>query len=250
MNDIANRSAVFIQLNQNHLLQNNMIVAKNIHATLSPTICDAVPNTKLYKNEDIPLSISASLAKQSSLPRTRIRKNNHINNIAKEYGPMNAGQHQHPTNTAANNSNSGNDDEIEYTHSNNSNNHHVHYSTMSANGRDYLRKTTGHLHRNINNNSTIASTNRYRWHNQSDEIALQSLRNNSMNIVANTTETEAITMQSNHRSHGSNRKQHHLNQINNNFIVPNKKQSIHNSNDDPRSIDQNNGNHYSSRLYH
>lgn len=210
-----------------------MIVAKNFNTTLSPTICDA-PNTKLYKSEDIPLSISASLAEQSSLPRTRVRKNNHSN--AKEYDIINAEQQQ-----------DSNDDESDYTYNNS--NHHVHYSTMNSNGRDYSRKTTGHFHRNINNNSTIASTNRYRWHNQSDEIALQSLRNNSMNFAA-TTKTEAMTMQPNHRSHGSNRKQHHLNQINNNFIMPNKKQLIHNTNNDQRSIDQNNGNHCPSRLYH
>lgn len=204
-----------------------MIVAKNFKATLSPTICDAaVPNTKLYKNEDIPLSISASLAKQ-----TRVRNN------AKQYDIVNGNRYQ-----------DSNDDAIDYVYNNS--NHHVHYSTMNSNGRDYLRQSTGRLHRNINNNSTLASTNRYRWHNQSDEIAMQSLRDNSMNIAA-TTKTEAMTMQPNHRStHGSNRKQQHLNQINNNSIVSNKKQSIHNTNDDQRSIDQNNGNHYPSRLYH
>lgn len=207
-----------------------MIVAKNFKATVSPTSCDAaaaaVSNTTFYKNEDIPLSISASLAKQ-----TRVRKN------AKQYDIVNGDRHQ-----------DSNDDAIDYIYNNP--NHHVYYSTMNSNGKDYLRQSTARLHRNINNNSTIGSTNRYRWHNQSDEIAMQSLRDNSMNIAA-TTKTEAMTMQSNYRStHGSNRKQHHLNQINNNFIVSNKKQSIHNTNDEQNSIDQNNGNHYPSRLYH
>lgn len=241
----SNRSAVFIQLNQNHLIQNNMIMPKNYDTSpLSPTRSNAAPTTKFCKNDDMPISISASL--QSSLPRTRVKKNNH-NNTMRENGIINTHQHQ--------DSNDSNDDEIDYKY--NKQTHNVYYSTMNASSRDYLRKTTGHLHRNINNNSSIASTNRYRWHNQSDEIALHSLRNNR-NVAATTPTTTAtttkvdaaMTMHSNHRSHTSNRKQHHLNQINNNFIISNKKQSIHNTNDDQHSIDQNNGNHYPSRLYH
>ncbi|XP_031616800.1 GATA zinc finger domain-containing protein 4-like [Contarinia nasturtii] len=208
-------------------------MTKNYNTSpLSPNVSNATPNTKLYKSDDIPLSISASL--QSSMPRTRVKKNNHSNG-AREKDIMNTEQHQ--------DSNDSNDDEIDYTHNKRNN---VYYSTMNE------RKTTGHLHRNINNNSStnISSTNRYRWHNQSDEIALHSLRNNRTNVTATNIKTEAMTMHSNHRSHPTNRKQHHLNQINNNFIISNKKQSIHNTNDDQHSIDQNNGNHYPSRLYH
>lgn len=224
-----------------------MIGAKNqSNATLSPpAICDANITTsnihsKLYKTEDIPLTISASLAKQSSLMRTRARKNAHdpkTTTVNDDYSSIRSGErHQ--------DSNESNDDDIDYTHPN----PHIHYSTMSSN-------TIGHFsNRNVNNNSsTIASTNRYRWHNQSDEIALQSLRNNTMTMVASTKSND-ITMHSNHRgSHTSGRKQqHHLNQINNNFIVTNKKHSImvQNSHNDQHSIDQNNGNHYPSRLYH
>lgn len=217
-----------------------MIVGKHFNPTHSTAICDAQSNKKLYKNEDIPLTISASLAKQSSLqpPRNRVKKNNH--GSMKEFSINTSAEQQHW------NDNESNDNEIDYTYNNQ--NHHVHYSTMNSNARDYLRKTTGHLNRNINNNSTIASTNRYRWHNQSDEIALQ---NNSVsNAIA--TKAEAMTMHSNHRSHSSNRRQQHQNHINNNFIVSNKKHSldVHNTNDDQHSIDQNNGNHYPSRLYH
>lgn len=203
-----------------------MMVAKNVaSSTISPAIYDAVPNMKLCKNEDIPMTISASLAKQqSSLPRKRAAKNNHGN--AKEYGIMITEQHQD-------------------TNQNQNQNHHIHYLTMNSNAGDYLRKTTGHLHRNANNNSTIASTNRYRWYNQSDEIAMQSLRNNSTNNAAST-RANAMTMHSNQRSHAPNRKHHNLNQINNNFILTNEK---HNTNNDQNSIDQNNGNHYPSRLY-
>lgn len=234
-----------------------MMGAKNPNATLSPaSICDAdvagSTHSKLYKSEDIPLTISASLAKQSSLMRTRARKNTHDTIVNDDYSSIRNGEHHQD-------SNESNDDDIDYTYSNPHSNPHIHYSTMSSNTGDYLRKTTGHLHRNVNNNSTIGSTNRYRWHNQSDEIALQSLRNNSMTIAApSKAKANAITTHSsNHRgSHTSGRKQqqqqHHLNQINNNFIVTNKKHSamVQNTHNDQNSIDQNNGNHYPSRLYH
>lgn len=237
-----------------------MIPAKNTASTLSPATCDAAAataaaattaaapsNPKLYKCEDIPLTISASLAKQSSLMRTRAKKTNH--DIIDDYGIKASDQHHQDSNE------SNDDDEIDYTYTSATANAnpYIHYSTMNTNGGgDYLRKTTAHLHRNVNNNSTIASTNRYRWHNQSDEIALQSMRNNSMTI-APTTKPNAMTMHSNHRAHSSsNRKQHHLNQINNNFIVTNKKQPVnaHHTFNDQNSIDQNNGNYYPSRLYH
>lgn len=225
-----------------------MIVAKKSNAPISPTNMhfDAVPNKKLCKNEDIPLTISASLAaKQSSLPRKRGPKNNHGN--TKEYGIMITEQHQ-DTNRYTNDDGG---DENDYTYNNQ--NQHIHYLTLNSNAGDYLRKTTttGHLHRNANNNSTMALANeRYRWYNQSDEIALQSLRNNSTNNTIST-RANAMTMHSNQRSHASNRKHHNLNQINNNFILTNEKHSmnVHKTNNDQNSIDQNNGNHYPSRLY-
>lgn len=217
-------------------------------ATAAVAVTATIPsNPKLYKCEDIPLTISASLAKQSSSMRTRAKKTSH--SVIDDYGIKTTSGDQHHQD-----SNDSNDDEIDYTYTAANANPYIYYSTMSANGGDYLRKTTGHLHhRNVNNNSTIASTNGYRWHNQSDEIALQSMRNNSHTIAPSTTTTtttkpNAMTMHSNYRAHSSsnNRKQHHLNQINNNFIVTNKKQPVNAQN----SIDQNNGNYYPSRLYH
>lgn len=209
-----------------------MIVAKGFNTTPSPEVYDVIPNTQLYKNEDIPLSISASL---QSLSRICVTKNN-LGSV-KEY-EQNQHHHQH--------GNDNNEEGINYGYSNQAHRlHHVHCSTMNSNSRDYLRKpVVWYLHRNINNNnnninSTIASTNRYRWHKESDEVALKSVE-----------KAEDIRMHSSHRSnvHASNRNQHHLNQINNSFIVPNKKQSINKTNDDQHS-DQTNGNNVSSSLH-
>lgn len=212
---------------------------------------DIAAPAKLYNSEDIPLTISASLAKHSSLMRSGgARKNPPHNNhhAVDDYGSneSNDDDDNDPDNDI--------DGNYTYTTPNQSHsNPHIHYSTMSG---DYLRKTNGHFHRNVNNNGAIASTNRYRWHNQSDEISLQSLRNNSMTMAPpSSAKSNAITMHSNHRPHtSSNRKQqqHHLNHINNNCIVTNKKHSamVQNSHNDHNSIDQNNGNHYLSRLYH
>lgn len=223
-----------------------MIVETNANSPISPSTCDAVPDMKLCKNEDIPMTISASLAKQS-LPRKRVTKNNHGN--IKEYGIMITEQQQQQQNQQhhyhnrheINRSDGG---ENEYTYNNQ--NHHIHYLTMNSNTRDYLRKTTGHLHRSENNNSTMASTNRYRSYNQSN-MAMQSQRNDSTNNCR----ASAMTMHSNQRSHVPNRKHHNLNQINNNFILTNEKHlmNIHNTNNDQNPIDQNNGNHLPSRLY-
>lgn len=137
--------------------------------------------------EDIPMTISASLSKQLSMPRTRSRKNDHRSN------------QMHP----------------------------FHYSTMKSNARDYFKNSSNSFPQNIDHNSIIASTNRYRWHHESDEIALQSFRNNTIQIT-------------------SNRKQH-LNQINNNLNT-NKTHSldVHKTNNNLYSTDQSNGNFYPS----
>lgn len=248
------------------MLQNNTINAtKNnnnntstiTNSTLSPAICDgangaiagSTVHSKLYKSEDIPLTISASLAKQTSasLMRNGARKNPTHDIVVNDYSTVHDSEHYQDSNES-----NYDDDDGDSTYNTPHSNAYIHYSTMNSNGGDYLRKTTNHLHRNVNNNSsTLASTNRYRWHNQSDEIALQSLRNNSMTIAAS---TKTNAMHSNHRAHTSGRKQQHqhLNQINNNFIVTNKKHAamIPNSYSDQNSIDQNNGNHFPSRLYH
>lgn len=228
---------------------------KNTHAThLS---ADAVAqHTKLYKNEEIPLTISGSLM------RTRIK-------TANAHEPID----QYDSNES-NDDNGDGDGDSDYTYNNpHSNPTIIHYSTMSSNARDYFRKTAGHLHRSVNNNSsTIPSTNCYRWHNQSDEVVLHSLRNSSMTIAAPTkakakakANAMTMTMHANHRAYNypdrrelqhkqqqHHHHQHQQNQINNNCIVTNKKQSImiQNTHNNHNSIDQNNGNQYPPRLYH
>lgn len=219
MQSSCNRSTIFIQLNQNHLMQQRN--QKQHHSTFSTNILAA-----LDKTEDIPLTISTAIKKhQSFLPRTSVQTNTHYNTITENKTNFNK-EHD--------NGNESNIDNIGHR-----------YLNQNSNATDYLEKNSTHLHRNVNNNNTIASMNRCRWHNnQSDDKTLQCTNNSSFN-----------TMQppANHNfSHTSIRKQkeqqqqHRQNQINNNFILSNKKHTI---NVYDANNDQNNGNHL-SRFYH
>lgn len=243
-------------------MQNGVIGAKPIANSLSSHLStDAVAqHTKLYKNEDIPLTISASLM------RTRAKTLGNAHEPIDRYD-----SNESNDDDCSGDGGNGDGDDGDYTYNSPySNPTIIHYSTMSSNARDYFRKTAGHLHRSVNNNnSTIASTNCYRWHNQSDEVVLHSLRNNSMTMAATTkakSKANALAVHSNHRTYnnpGRRESKHHqhnhhqqqqkkLNQINNNCIVTNKKQStmVQNTHNNHNSIDQNNGNQYPPRLYH
>lgn len=192
------RSPAFIQLNQNHLLQNNTIVAHDFNLSVSSSVCDAAPSQNLLKPEDIPLSI------------TRVRKSNKKTEMY--------------------------DDDIDYMYE--KHNQSVYYSTMNPNGNDYSRrKSNSHLHRHSNINSY---TNRYRWYNHSDGGAQQS---------PSTTKVDVTTMNPDQHAHTAHHRQNHLNQINNNFVVTNKKHSmtIHSTGNDHNIIDQINGNNFPSR---
>lgn len=289
--------AIFIQLNQKHLLQNNLNMANNTDDTDSMH-SDSNTNTnsntmtttsKSYKSEDIPLTISTSLAKQSSLPRTR-----------------SAYRHRERSYCDSTDSNESNDESDYKSGSNHSHKQHTYsqhtqYSTIntsvgasgcSAAGMDYLRKSTPHLHRNMNNNNTIASTpnHRYRWtnnHSKSAIVASHPQRNNNnFNKKSNhfaigeaNSVLDTMTMQPNHHHHHHHHRSipskfHRQNlQFNNNFIVTNQKQlnainglGAPNNEQNDGSIgggrignDQHNGNHLStmhsrsngsSRLHH
>lgn len=150
------------------------------------------------------MTVSASLAKQSSMPRTRLRRKNHIINYNNQI-------------------------------------HHIHYSTMNFNDRNYLRNAPNHFQYNVDINSATSTRKRYQWHNQTDEIALQSFRNDPIKMASSDK-----MIHSNCRSNNSNRKQQHLNQLNNNLII----EINHHKNNDQYSTDQINGNHYPNRFYH
>lgn len=252
--------------------------AKNTNAThLS---ADSVAqHTKFYKNEDIPLTISGSLM------RTRTKTSNDYEQPFDQYDSNESNDDNCGGVGGGGDGDDDGDGDSDYTYSNphSTNPTIIHYSTMSSNARDYFRKTAGHLHRGVNNNSnsmTASTTNCYRWHNQSDEVVLHSLRNNSMTIAAPTkakVKVNAMTMHPNHRSYNysdrrelqhkqQQQQQHHQqpkhhqhqqqqqqNHINNNCIVSNnKKQSImiQNTHNNQKYVDQNNGNQYPPRLYH
>lgn len=231
--------AIFIQLNQKHLMHNNLNMANNTDDTDSMHSDSNTMTTtsKSYKSEDIPLTISTSLTKQSSLPRTR-----------------SAYRHRERSYCDSTDSNESNDESDYKSGSNNTHKQHTHsqYSTInasvgaggySANGMDYLRKSTPHLHRNMNNNNTIASTpnHRYRWtNNHSNSASVTShphRNNNNLNKKSNNfavgganSVLDTMTMQPNHHHHHHHRsipsKFHRQNfQFNNNFIVTNQKQS-------------------------
>lgn len=218
----CNRSNIFIQLNQNHLLQRS-----NHHTTLPSTIVDA-----LSKPEDIPLTMPTSIAKQQSSGRAPAHshyatiaeiKANHIDDYTNgnDGGGGGDGGADTDTNSAA----------------------HRHYSSRTAERRSAA------VHRNANNNNTIAATNRYRWHGQSDDIPLHCING-----------TIGATQTSHHRSHtvqqprAKHHQHHQQNQINNNFIVANKKAAInggaYDMNNGKHYIDQSNGNHLSAHYYH
>lgn len=284
--------AIFIQLNQKHLMHNNLNMANNTDDTDSMH-SDSNTNTnsntmtttsKSYKSEDIPLTISTSLTKQSSLPRTR-----------------SAYRHRERTYYDSTDSNESNNETDYKSGSNNSHKHHTHsqYSTInasvgasgcSATGMDYLRKSTPHLHRNMNNNNTIASTpnHRYRWTNNHSNSAIVTSHphrnNNNFNKKSNhfsvggaNSVLDTMTMQPNQHHHHHHRsipsKFHRQNfQFNNNFLVTNQKQSnaingLDGANSEQNDCgghgrtgnDQHNGNHLStmhsrsngsSRLHH
>lgn len=248
-----------------------MVGGAQKHTNAAHLSADSVaPHSKFYKNEDIPLTISGSLM------RTRTKSLNAHEPIdqydSNESNDDNCGGHG-----SGGGGDGDGDDDSDCTYSNpHSNPTIIHYSTMSANARDYFRKTAGHLHRGVNNNG-IASTNCYRWHNQSDEVVLHSLRNNSMTIAAPTkakAKAKAMVMHPNHRAYNypdrrelqmqhkqqQYQQQHHQqqhqqqkqNQINNNCIMSNKKQPlmIQHTHNNQNSVDQNNGNQYPPRLYH
>lgn len=245
---------------------------KNTNAAHLSADSVVVPHSKLYKNEDIPLTISGSLM------RTRTKTSSAHEPIdqydSNESNDDNCGDGGGSGGGGGDDDGSGDSD---YTYSNpHSNPTIIHYSTMSANARDYFRKTAGHLHRGVNNNGMIPANNCYRWHNQSDEVVLHSLRNNSMTIAAPTkakakAKANAMVMHPNHRTynypdrrelqqhkqqqqhHQQKQQQHQQNHMNNNCIVSNnKKQSImlQNTHNNQNSVDQNNGNQYPPRLYH
>lgn len=285
--------AIFIQLNQKHLVQNNLNMANNtddtdsMHSDSNTNSNTMTTTSKSYKSEDIPLTISTSLTKQTSLPRTR-----------------SAYRHRERSYCDSTDSNESNDESDYKSGSNHSHKQHTHsqhsqYSTIntsvgangcgSGSGMDYLRKSTPHLHRNMNNNNTIASTpnHRYRWTNNHSNSAIVTSHphrnNNNFNKKSNhfsvggaNSVLDTMTMQPNHHHHHHHRsipsKFHRQNfQFNNNFIVTNQKQSNginglganNEQNDggggDRIGNDQHNGNHLStmhsrsngsSRLHH
>lgn len=270
--------AIFIQLNQKHLVQNNLNMANNTDDTDSMH-SDSNTNTnsntmtttsKSYKSEDIPLPISTSITKQTSLPRTR-----------------SAYRHRERSYCDSTDSNESNDESDYKSGSNHSHKQHAHsqYSTInssvgasgcSATGMDYLRKSTPHLHRNMNNNNTIASTpnHRYRWINNHSNSAIVTSHphrnNNNFNKKLNhfsvggaNSVLDTMTMQPNHQHHHHHHRSipskfHRQNfQFNNNFIVTNQKQSnainglganVEQQSDDGGRTgkDQHNGNHLST----
>lgn len=206
----CNQSNIFIQLNQNHLVQ---------HSTLPSNIINA-----LNKPEDIPMTMPATITKYQTSGRVPA-PHSHYATIAEGKSKHNADD--------CTNGNDSDDDEINRTPR--------YYNNKTDDKRAYA-------HRNANNNNTIAATNRYRWHSQSDDIPLQCINNGTISAAH-------INYHRTHSVHQPRQKHYHhqqQNQINNNFIVANKKPTInaYDTNNGEHYIDQSNGNHLSSQYYH
>lgn len=238
-------------------MQNNLSAAKNFN---SPP---ASATSAITTPEEIPLTISASLSKQSSLPQTRTLANYHSHSNGGGKKRANSGGSSSCTSSStnskndctnendANDSSDSNDDDNDCSYKNNLN-QYSHYSTLytTPNGK-HARDPIGHVHGNVrmNNNNTIASStsNRYRWHNQSNALS-SSMSSSIRNAIPANANTNAGTMPSSHRIQQKHHHHHYdakQNQINNNFIVAaNKKHSMHGTNNDFNCIDKNNGNHF------